>query len=78
MQQGLYFLFTTKGNVSSALFTQLLVRLTEILKDYCGVLSEESIRKNFILIYEILDEVIVCSFMSILIVGLWLPTEQLY
>lgn len=28
-------------------------------KDYCGVLNEESIRKNFILIYELLDEVIV-------------------
>ena len=29
-----------------------------IFKDYCGVLSEESIRKNFLLIYELLDEAI--------------------
>lgn len=28
-------------------------------QDYCGVLTEESIRKNFILVYELLDEVIV-------------------
>ena len=28
-------------------------------QDYCGVLTEESIRKNFILIYELLDEMIV-------------------
>jgi AP-4 complex subunit mu-1 len=29
-----------------------------IIKDYCGVLTEESIRKNFLLIYELLDECI--------------------
>ena len=29
-----------------------------MFKDYCGVLTEEAIRKNFILIYELLDEVI--------------------
>ena len=30
------------------------------MQDYCGVLTEESIRKNFILIYELLDEMMVC------------------
>jgi AP-4 complex subunit mu-1 len=29
-----------------------------VFKDYCGVLSEETIRTNFILVYELLDEVI--------------------
>lgn len=29
-------------------------------QDYCGVLTEEAIRKNFILIYELLDEMMVC------------------
>lgn len=28
------------------------------LQDYCGLLSEEAVRKNFVLIYELLDEVI--------------------
>ena len=28
------------------------------LKDYCGAIGEEAIRKNFILIYELLDEVL--------------------
>lgn len=28
------------------------------VQDYCGLLSEESIRKNFILIYELLDEML--------------------
>jgi AP-4 complex subunit mu-1 len=29
-----------------------------LLQDYCGSLSEEAIRKNFPLIYELLDEVV--------------------
>ena len=44
-------------NVSPNFIIELLNRLTRVFKDYCGVLSEESIRKNFILIYELLDEV---------------------
>ncbi len=27
-------------------------------QDYCGVLTEESLRKNFILVYELLDEMV--------------------
>jgi len=53
---GLYFVGTTRQNVSPSLMMELLVRLTKVFKDYCGVLSEESIRKNFILLYELLDE----------------------
>jgi AP-4 complex subunit mu-1 len=34
------------------------LRLTKVFKDYCGVLTEESIRTNFVLIYELLDEMI--------------------
>ena len=29
-----------------------------MFKDYCGTLSEESIRKNFVLLYELLDEML--------------------
>ena len=29
-----------------------------LIKDYCGVLSEESMRVNFVLVYELLDEII--------------------
>ena len=28
------------------------------MQDYCGLLSEEAVRKNFVLLYELLDEVI--------------------
>lgn len=38
---------------------ELIERLTKVFKDYCGVLTEESMKKNFTLIYELLDEVIV-------------------
>ena len=34
-------------------------RVSNLFKDYCGVLNEESIRLNFVLIYELLDEVLV-------------------
>mmetsp|Transcript_67812 Transcript_67812/g.187344 ORF Transcript_67812/g.187344 Transcript_67812/m.187344 type:complete len:359 (-) Transcript_67812:187-1263(-) len=37
---------------------ELLNRMAKVFKDYCGVLSEEAIRKNFILIYELLDEIL--------------------
>ena len=43
--------------VSASFVLELLDRLAKVFKDYCGVLSEESIRKNFILVYELLDEV---------------------
>jgi len=54
----LWFVVTTKFNVSPSLVIELLERVTTYIKDYCGVLSEESIRKNFTLIYELLDEMI--------------------
>jgi len=47
---------TTKHNVSASGTLELLNRLSKVFKDYCGVLTEESIRKNFVLIYELLDE----------------------
>jgi AP-4 complex subunit mu-1 len=57
-KNGLYFVFTTRHNLSPSLGLELLTRLTKLFKDYCGILSEESIRTNFILVYELLDEII--------------------
>ena len=48
--------FFFRFNVSPSATLELLNRLSKVFKDYCGVLTEESIRKNFILIYELLDE----------------------
>lgn len=55
----MFFIFTTNVNVSPSFSLELLTRITKLIKDYCGVLSEESIRKNFVLIYELLDEIMV-------------------
>jgi AP-4 complex subunit mu-1 len=36
----------------------IIYRMMKVFRDYCGILNEESIRKNFVLIYEIIDEII--------------------
>ena len=53
----MYFLFTTLRNVQAATLVELLQRLARVFKDYCGVITEESVRRNFLLLYELLDEV---------------------
>ncbi|XP_077249876.1 clathrin adaptor complexes medium subunit family protein [Tasmannia lanceolata] len=55
---GLLFVATTRVNVSPSLVLELLQRIARIIKDYLGVLNEDSLRKNFVLVYELLDEVI--------------------
>lgn len=55
---GLLFVATTRVNVSPSLVLELLQRIARVIKDYLGVLSEDSLRKNFVLVYELLDEVI--------------------
>jgi AP-4 complex subunit mu-1 len=55
---GLYLLATTIKNVSPSYVFDLLIHVAKMIKDYCGVLSEESIRKNFVLVYEVIDEAI--------------------
>mmetsp|Transcript_13003 Transcript_13003/g.17410 ORF Transcript_13003/g.17410 Transcript_13003/m.17410 type:complete len:468 (+) Transcript_13003:30-1433(+) len=57
-KNGLMFACNTRFNASASLIVELLNRMIKVFKDYCGVLSEEAIRKNFILIYELLDEVV--------------------
>ena len=57
----------TQFNVSPSFTLELIDRLAKVFKDYCGVLTEEAIRKNFILIYELLDEMIVRATASIAI-----------
>ncbi|GMH22431.1 hypothetical protein Nepgr_024274 [Nepenthes gracilis] len=55
---GLLFVATTRVNVSPSLVLELLQRIARVIKDYLGILSEDSLRKNFVLVYELLDEVI--------------------
>ncbi|KAF2299784.1 hypothetical protein GH714_003337 [Hevea brasiliensis] len=55
---GLLFVATTRVNVSPSLVLELLQRIARVIKDYLGTLIEDSLRKNFVLVYELLDEVI--------------------
>jgi AP-4 complex subunit mu-1 len=57
-KNGLYFVATTGQNVSPSAVVELLTKMTNVFKDFCGVLNEESIRKNFVLMYELLDEMV--------------------
>jgi len=52
----IYVVATSRFNVSPSLILEYLNQITKVIKDFCGVLSEEAIRKNFVLIYEVLDE----------------------
>lgn len=58
---------TSKGNVNAALLMQFLYSLVTLCKSYFnGEFSEDHVRKNFPLIYELLDEVMDFGFPQIL------------
>lgn len=57
-RNNLLFVCTSLHCTSPSLTSELLVRVVKVLKDFLGVVSEESIRKNFVLVYELLDEMI--------------------
>lgn len=57
-RNGLIFGCATERNVSPVVVIELLSKIAKVFKDYCGTLSEEAIRKNFILLYELLDEML--------------------
>lgn len=52
----LYLCAVTRKNSNVALILTFLYRLADVFKDYFGTLEEESIRDNFVVIYELLDE----------------------
>ncbi len=55
---GVQLVATTRANLSPSFVLEFLRRICTIVKDYCGFLSEDTIRKNVVLIYELLDEVV--------------------
>ncbi|XP_055960225.1 AP-4 complex subunit mu-like isoform X2 [Mercurialis annua] len=54
----LLFVSTTRINISPSLVLEFLLRIARVIKDYLGLLNEDSLRKNFVLVYELLDEII--------------------
>ena len=45
----------TKQNVNAAMVFEFLLRVCSVMSSYFGKLSEENIKNNFVLIYELLD-----------------------
>lgn len=52
----LYLCAVTRRNSNVALMLTFLYKLASVFKDYFGNLEEESIRDNFVIIYELMDE----------------------
>jgi AP-1 complex subunit mu len=53
----LYLLAVTRTNVNAASVMLFLHRMVDVFKHYFQELEEESIRDNFVIVYELLDEV---------------------
>ena len=51
----MYVLTATKSNVNIALTYKYMSSVIELFKAYFGNVNEESLRSNFVLIYELLD-----------------------
>ena len=64
-RQNLYFVIATLENGSPNFYIEILEKLMRVIKDHCGEFTEESIKKNFVLIYEIIDEMIDFGFPQI-------------
>lgn len=54
----LLFVSTSCANDSPSCTVELLDRTIAVIKDFLGVISEESIRRNFTLVYELWDEML--------------------
>ncbi|KAL3998300.1 Adaptor complexes medium subunit family protein [Acanthocheilonema viteae] len=52
----LYFVSTSRKNVNVALVLTFLYKIVEVFGEYLKDVEEESIRDNFVVIYELLDE----------------------
>ena len=55
--QNIYLVAVGKRNVNLAMAFSFLYKLRDILVDYFNILEEETVKDNFVLIYELLDEI---------------------
>ena len=54
----IYLVGVTKGNVNSALVFEFLYKLVSLGKSYFGRFDEEAVKSNFVMVYELLDEIL--------------------
>ena len=45
----------TKQNVNAAMVFEFLLKMCDVMQAYFGKISEENVKNNFVLIYELLD-----------------------
>ena len=55
--QNIYIVAVGKRNINVAMTFSFLYKLKDILIDYFDILEEETVKDNFVLIYELLDEI---------------------
>ncbi|KAL4884121.1 Mu homology domain-containing protein [Aspergillus karnatakaensis] len=56
--ENIYLVAVTKSNANAALVFEFLYRLVMLGKSYFGKFDEEAVKNNFVLIYELLDEIL--------------------
>ncbi|KAF7513283.1 hypothetical protein GJ744_009704 [Endocarpon pusillum] len=56
--ENIYLVAVTKSNANAALVFEFLYRLTALGKGYFGKFDEEAVKNNFVLVYELLDEIL--------------------
>ena len=55
----LYFVISSlKRDISPALALEMIEAIIARIHDFCGGIDEELLRTNFVLIYELIDEII--------------------
>lgn len=56
--ENIYLVAVTKSNANAALVFEFLYRLVGLGKAYFGKFDEEAVKNNFVLVYELLDEIL--------------------
>lgn len=56
--ENIYLVAITKSNANAALVFEFLYRLIQLGRSYFGKFDEEAVKNNFVLVYELLDEII--------------------
>ncbi|KAJ3430218.1 ap-4 complex subunit mu-1 [Anaeramoeba flamelloides] len=57
-KNGMYFCCTTVMNISSSFILEMIKRIIQVIKDYCQIINEDILRKNNLLLYELVDEIV--------------------
>ncbi|XP_072036648.1 AP-2 complex subunit mu isoform X4 [Amphiura filiformis] len=54
----IWFAAVTKQNVNAAMVFEFLMKVSDVMSSYFGKITEDNVKNNFVLIYELLDEIL--------------------